>query len=76
MTTTPRPYSISDAMSVLLEPGSVTELRAPSAQGRTVSGYFDDHNLLAKEAANLSGRTPGVYVTLNPVRADLLEQER
>ena len=70
--TPPRPYSISDAISILLEPDSVAELRAPNAQGHTLSGYFDDYSLLAKEAAELSGQAPGVYVTLNPVRTDLL----
>jgi hypothetical protein len=37
-----------------------------------VSGYFSDHSLLAKNASRLSGKAPGVYVTLNPVRPDLL----
>ena len=72
MTTTPRQYSISEAMSILLEPDSIVELRAPGTQGHTLSGYFDDHSLLAKAAAGLSGKAPGVYVTLNPVRTDLL----
>ena len=69
---TQRPCLISEAMGVLLEPKSVAELRAPGAQGRTVSGYFDDHSRLAKAAAGLSERAPGVYVTLNPVRPELL----
>jgi hypothetical protein len=38
----------------------------------TVSGYFDDHDRLAEEAAKASGRAPAVYVTANPVRSDLL----
>src|SRR5208337_1383636 len=72
MTATQQLYSTSEAIRVLLGPHSVAELRAPSAQGHTLSGYFDDHSLLAKKAAELSGTVPGVYVTLNPVRADLL----
>lgn len=64
--------SINEALAILLEPNSVAELRAPNAQGRTSSGYFDNHLLLAKAAGSLSGRAPGVYVTLNPVRPDLL----
>ena len=63
---------ISEALGVLLEPNSVAELRAPNARGRTSSGYFNDHSLLTKAAAGLSGKAPGVYVTLNPVRPDLL----
>ena len=64
--------SINEALAVLLQPNSVAELRAPNAQGRTLSGYFDDNRLLAKAAAAVSGKAPGVYVTLNPVCADLL----
>jgi len=64
--------SISEALAVLLDPKSVVELRAPNAQGHTLSGYFNDHSLLAKAAFGLNGKAPGVYVTLNPVRADLL----
>ena len=64
--------SISEALAVLLEPNSVVELRAPNAQGRTLSGYFNDRSLFAKAACAISGKAPGVYVTLNPVRADLL----
>jgi hypothetical protein len=73
MTTTADPVEIRRALGVLLEPGSVTELRVPHA-GRegTVSGYFSDHDALAREAARWSGKAPGVYVTLNPVLPALL----
>jgi hypothetical protein len=64
--------SISEALAVILEPNSVAELRAPNTKQQTLSGYFNDHGQLAQAAADLSGRVPGVYVTLNPVRADLL----
>jgi Domain of unknown function (DUF927) len=37
-----------------------------------MSGYFDDFDLLAKTAAALTGKAAGVYVTLNPVRKELL----
>ena len=49
----------------------MAELRVPNARGRTLSGYFNDQSLLAKAASRLSGKARGVYVTLNPVRADL-----
>lgn len=64
---------IRQALDVVLEPGSVAELRVLDA-GRegTVSGYFDDLALLAASAADWSGRAPGVYVTLNPVLPALL----
>jgi hypothetical protein len=59
---------IRRALAVQLEPGSVAELRVLHA-GRdgTVSGYYDDHDALARDAVRWSGRAPGVYVTLNPV---------
>ena len=62
---------ISQSLDLLLEPNSVAELRVPNARGRTLSGYFNDQSLLAKAASRLSGKARGVYVTLNPVRADL-----
>jgi hypothetical protein len=69
------PFDISDvreAVGLLLEPNSVAELRVPNTQWHTLSGYFDEHSLLAKAALGLSRKAPGVYVTLNPVRRDLL----
>jgi hypothetical protein len=64
---------IRRALGVLLEPGATAELRVLHA-GRdgTVSGYFDDPDALAREAARWSGRAPGVFVTLNPVVPALL----
>jgi hypothetical protein len=59
------------ASSVLFEPGSVVELRAFKGP-RTVSGYFDDHEALAEEAAKLDSRRFAVYVTLNEVKPALL----
>jgi hypothetical protein len=67
-----RRCSISNSLSVILEPNSVAELRAPNIQKGTFSGYFDNHSLLAEVAFGLSGKVPGVYVTLNPVRRELL----
>lgn len=68
----PSPSSIKEALIVLLEPGSIAELRVPNVYGKTRSGYFDDQSLLAKAIANLRGKAPAIYVTLNPVRSDLL----
>ncbi len=64
--------AIRDAL--LLEPGSVAELRAIGRDGRVASGYFDDPALLAEKAGALdeSRDYSGVYVTLNPVRPALL----
>ncbi len=63
---------IRRALGILVEPGSVVELRVPATRRGTVSGYYNDLDALARDAARLSGTAPGVYVTLNPVRRDLL----
>ncbi|HLA81363.1 MAG TPA: hypothetical protein VJP78_07080 [Thermoleophilia bacterium] len=64
---------IRKALDVVLEPGSVAELRVPKTERtKTVSGYFDDFDKLAEAAAEWSDQAPGVYVTLNPVLPDLL----
>ncbi len=64
---------IRKALDVVLEPGSVAELRVPNTGNtKTVSGYFDDYDELAEAAAEWSGRAPGVYITLNPVLPALL----
>ena len=56
---------------LLFEPGVVVELRA--LKGReTVSGYFDDHVLLAREASKLEDQGYSVYVTINEVDPALL----
>ncbi len=62
---------IPAALSALFEPEAVVELRAFSGR-KTVSGYFDDHEVLAREAQKLDQRGFQVYVTLNKVNPDLL----
>src|SRR5215216_7161742 len=58
-------------LEVLFQPGAVVELRA--FRGReTVSGYYDDHPALAREARKLDERNYAVYVTLNEVDPALL----
>jgi hypothetical protein len=70
---TSNPAEIRRAIEVLVEPGSVVELRAPkSGKYRTVSGYFNDPAKAAKAAVQWSGKAPGVYFTLNPVNPALL----
>lgn len=63
---------IKQALSVLFRPGDVIEVRALNTPQGTISGYFNDFDLLAKAAAGLSGKVPAVYVTLNPVNPALL----
>ena len=58
-------------LEVLFQPGAVVELRA--FRGRdTVSGYYDDHAALAREARKLDKMAYAVYVTLNEVDPALL----
>jgi len=63
---------VRDALDILLEPGSVAELRILTSTRGVVSGYFDDLAKLAEAAARWDGKAPGVYVTLNPVTPALL----
>ncbi len=74
---------IARFLNLLVQPDDVFEVRSPKCLERrgatytsTVSGYFTHASIEA--AAGLiaeldeSGLAPGVYVTLNPVRSDLL----
>lgn len=63
---------IKGGLEIILAPGSVVEIRLPHSRQGTMCGYFDNFELLAKNAAALSGKAAGVYVTLNPVRPELL----
>ena len=62
----------------LAEPGQIIELRllkvrrAGNGFSRTLSGYFNDYEKLAAEAAKHSSHAEGTYVTLNPVKPELL----
>jgi hypothetical protein len=66
------------ALGVLAEPGQVVELRLLGVQSQgqripvSMSGYFDDFELLATGACRYGGSAKGVYVTLNPVKPALL----
>jgi hypothetical protein len=63
---------VQRAIALVAEPESVVELRVLKAgRYRTVSGYYDDHQRLAQDAAQWSGQF-NVYVTLNPVSRALL----
>jgi hypothetical protein len=66
------PATIADALAALCEPGAIYELRVLGSRRGTVSGYYDGLPALASDAAKCSGRSAGVYVTLNPVEPALL----
>lgn len=63
---------IRAALALVAGPNSVHELRVLGTSRGTVSGYFDDLDLMAEAAAEWSGNAEGVYVTLNPVVRSLL----
>ena len=62
----------------LLAPDGVFEVRAPKARmtgyrSATAAGYFNTHNDTAiAMIGSLSGKAPGVYLTLNSVNPALL----
>ena len=60
----------------LLLPDHVYELRAPKTRQGTVSGYFDNADLLYNAVAELDGKVPGLYMTLNPVNPALLARAK
>ncbi len=69
----PDPMEISRGLDVLFDHGDVIELRAFKGNRRcTVSGYFDDFDLLASAAVNVSHTAGGVYVVLNEIKPELL----
>ena len=63
---------IQRALELLVEPGTVVELRIPGTRHGTVSGYFNDLDAMRKCAVSMSGKAEGVYLTLNPAFSDLL----
>ena len=67
---------IRTTVATLHEPNALVELCA-IGEGRIDSGYYDDHDELAREAKRLSdsGKYRGVYVTVNPVKSDVPMQK-
>jgi hypothetical protein len=53
-------------------PDNVAELRVLDTPQKAQSGYYDDWDLLARDAARWSGKAPAVYATLNRVNPALL----
>ena len=66
------PAEIARTLALLFRQGEVVEMRIPKTERNgTVSGYFTDHQQLAKQLAARNGDA-GVYVALNPVAPALL----
>jgi len=76
----PTADDISAWLRLVVEPGSVVEFRAltcvdnPRYPAFTVSGWFDHDHLdeLARTAMEWTCKAEGCYVTINPVKPDLL----
>lgn len=65
--------NITKSLKLLKTENEVVELRIlKTANQGTVSGYFNDYQALAKQAASFDGEVPGIYITLNPVKEELL----
>jgi hypothetical protein len=62
------------ALGILFPKDQVVELRAPDypRNNATTAGYFDDRVMLAEMALVMSGKAPGLYVTLNEINPALL----
>lgn len=63
---------IASFIELISQPGDVREIRVLNTSKGTVSGYFNIHRTAAQTAARLSGKAPGVYMTMNPTLPDLL----
>jgi hypothetical protein len=63
--------TIASAAKLLARHGGAVEVRILKTSKGTVSGYFDDLDALVRAVTPWDGRAT-VYVTANPVRADLL----
>jgi hypothetical protein len=50
----------------------VREVRTFGYLGKTHSGYYNDREKLVSDVAEVSGKAEGVYITLNPVKKELL----
>jgi hypothetical protein len=60
------------AYKLFVAEGDVVELRAPWGDGSAIAGYFNLPDHFVASAVALRGFLPGVYMTMNPVRPELL----
>ncbi|MFC1745413.1 DUF927 domain-containing protein [Candidatus Riflebacteria bacterium] len=66
-------HDIKAAIETLCQSGDVYELRILKTADGTLSGYFDNFDELAKAALSFRGKGPGIYLTLNPVKREVVE---
>lgn len=53
-------------------PGAMRELRVLGSKKGVVSGYYDTPAALIRDAQRHDGKSAGVYITLNPMKPDLI----
>lgn len=63
---------VMESLSILKEEGEVIELRVLNSPKGTISGYFNNIATLADYVGKYDETVPAIYVTLNPVKPDLL----
>jgi hypothetical protein len=58
---------IAEALRLLHPSADVWEVRSPHTRQGTISGYYNDPQRCARDVtAQLDGKVPCIYVTLNP----------
>jgi hypothetical protein len=71
------PLEIARTYRLLIEPGSVCEVRIPKTRASgTIAGFFDRPEPLIKAVVELREPAPGTYVTINPVNKALLARAK
>src|SRR5262249_31179461 len=80
-TSKPPPATIADVLRLLFPKGTVCELRALGIQRRSErphveAGFFDDFDKLQEYALALEKVAKGVYITLNPLKPEILFRRR
>jgi hypothetical protein len=75
MSATDTATTIAETLELIHPEGNVFEIRILDAgRARTVSGYFDDVEKAAQAIGKYDGKVPGIFVTANPVKPDLLSR--
>lgn len=71
MNTKERTRMIRESLAILVGKDDIVELRVPNSQRGAVCSLMTDSKALARAAAAYSGRVPGVFISLNPVKRSL-----
>lgn len=63
---------IKSALDIIFPQNQVYEVRIPKTKAGTIAGYFNDNARAASVIAGLNGKHQSIYVTMNPVKPELL----